>query len=193
MSRVAERPHLSLADYLAWEAGQPVRHEYLAGEVFAMTGGTLDHNRLTGNLWFALRIRLGGTPCEVFASDAKVRVDAADACFYPDVVVTCSEADRRAEQMLREPRVIVEVLSPGTAAYDWGAKFEAYSRLPGLAEYVLVEAGRIAVHVLRPNAAGRWERWSYGAGAELELTSLGITIPMHELYAGIAALAAPGD
>lgn len=193
MSSIAERPHLSLADYLAWEVGQPVRHEYLAGEVFAMTGGTLDHARLTRNLLVALSRRLDGTPCEPFATDAKVLVEAADACFYPDVVVTCSEADRRAEQLLREPRVIVEVLSPGTAAYDWGAKFEAYSRLPGLAEYVLVEPGRIAVHVLRPNAAGRWERWSYGPGAELELTSLGVTIPLHELYAGIAALAAPGN
>lgn len=184
MSGVAEDLRLTAADYLAWEASQTGRHEYLAGEVYSMTGGTLDHNRIAGNLYAALRTRLHGSPCEAFINDVKVRVEAADAYFYPDIVVTCSEADRRAERVLAEPRVIVEVLSPSTAAYDWGAKFEAYSRLPGLVEYVLVEAERVAVHVQRPNAARRWERWSFGAGTALELASLELAIPLEEIYAG---------
>lgn len=186
MTRVAEHRPFTAGEFLVWEAQQSVRHEFLAGEVFAMTGGTLDHNRLAGNLFAALRAGLRGTPCEVFINDVMVRVEAADACFYPDLVVTCSEADRRAERAISEPRVVAEVLSPSTAACDWGAKFEAYSRLPGLAEYVLVEAERVAVHVLRPNAAQRWERWHCGPGESLELTSPGVTIPLAELYAGTA-------
>lgn len=187
MTVVAERRPFTADEFLVWEAQQALRHEYLAGDVFAMTGGTLDHNRLTRNLLMALCRRLDGTPCEAFSSDVMLRVEAADAYFYPDVIVTCSEADRRAERVISEPRVVAEVLSPSTAAHDWGAKFEAYSHLPGLAEYVLVEAERIAVHVLRPNAAQRWERWHCGAGDSLELTSLGIDIPLAELYAGTAS------
>ena len=186
MTVVAERRPFTADEFLVWEAQQALRHEYLAGDVFAMTGGTLDHNRLAGNLFAALRAGLRGTPCEVFINDVMVRVEAADACFYPDLVVTCSEADRHAERVISQARVIVEVLSPSTAAYDWGAKFEACSHLPGLAEYVLVEAERIAVHVLRPNAAQRWERWHCGPGDSLELTSLGLDIPLAELYAGTA-------
>ena len=184
MTAHAHAPRMTPEVFLAWENEQPERHEFVNGEIYAMTGATAAHDEITGNLYSALKSRLVPRGCRVYKQNRKVA--ASVDFFYPDVVVTCSEADRRAERVISEPRVVAEVLSPSTAAHDWGAKFEAYSHLPGLAEYVLVEAERIAVHVLRPNAAQRWERWHCGAGDSLELTSLGLDIPLAELYAGTA-------
>ncbi|HNK33121.1 MAG TPA: Uma2 family endonuclease, partial [Plasticicumulans sp.] len=127
---------MSLAAFLDWEATQPERHEYVRGEVFAMTGASDRHNLVAGNLYMLLRTHLRGSPCQVFISDMKVRVDAADAIFYPDLLVTCSASDRSDRLAKRDPVVIVEVLSPSTAGYDLSAKFAHYRRLASLQEYV---------------------------------------------------------
>ena len=130
---------MTAAEFLVWDAGQTIKHEFVQGEVFAMAGGEDRNDTAAGNLYIALRQHLAGTACRVFGSDVKLRVDAADSYFYPDLMVTCSAADGSDRLVKREPILVVEVLSLGTAAYDRGDKFAAYRLLPTLQEYLLVD------------------------------------------------------
>jgi Uma2 family endonuclease len=165
----------SAQDFLCWEVGQELRYEYIHGEVYAMSGGTIEHNSASGAVFATLRQHLKGSPCRVFVADMKVDVQVSNAFFYPDVVVTCSPGDLADPKALTiaEPRVIVEVLSPSTAAYDRGAKFGHYRQLPSLQEYMLVDTETQTIEVFRRNAARRWELYpSQGLGAAVELASL---------------------
>lgn len=131
---------MSPQEYLAWEEEQPLKYEYIYGEAYAMTGGTLPHNSIAVNITTALRTHLRGKGCKVFMADAKVSVSEKGPYFYPDVVVSCEERDRRALKMVQYPCLILEVFSPGTEGYDRGDKFKFYRRLKTLQEYVLVDA-----------------------------------------------------
>ncbi len=165
----------SAQDFLTWEIGQEVRHEYLNGEVFAMSGGTLEHNTATLATGATLRQHLKGSPCRAFVADMKVDVQASNAFFYPDVVVTCADTDLSDPKALTvaKPCLIVEVLSPSTAAYDRGAKFGHYRQLASLQEYVLIDTETQNVEVFRRNEAGRWELYpSSGPTAAVELASV---------------------
>lgn len=174
--------------YLAWEAGQPERHEFIAGETFAMTGTRGTHNTIAGNLFVALKFTLRGTPCRTYIEGVKVRVETADAAFYPDVFVTCAPADRTpaAELFKSHPCFIAEVLSDSTAAYDRGLKFELYQKLPSLREYLLIEQDRPHADLFRKNEAGLWVLHPAGPGDEIYLESLGLTIALAVLYEDVA-------
>lgn len=168
--------------YLAWEAEQFERHEYLNGEVFLMTGTTTAHNLIAGNLAFALKQALRGQPCRVFMSDVKLRVETANCFFYPDVMVTCSARDRGESKMQFEPTVVVEVLSDSTAAYDQGLKFEVYRQLPSLREYVLIAQDEPRVWVYRRGEGAEWILHPYRDGETVVLPSLELAIPLADLY-----------
>src|SRR5690606_18828732 len=101
-------PRFDRQDYFAWETEQPVKHEYVAGEVFAQAGARQNHVVVAGNCFAALRQRLRGTPCRAYISDMQLEVAQADAVFYPDVMVSCHPEDLAAERVLHHPRVIVE-------------------------------------------------------------------------------------
>ncbi len=137
-------PRFSIDDYMAWEAKQVERHEYVGGEVFVRESASSVHNIINGNLAIGLRSALRGTPCHVFLIDMKLRVEAADAVFYPDVLVTCDARDKGpdADTAKCHPCLIVEVLSESTATYDRGLKFEHYRGIDTLKEYLLVEQDR---------------------------------------------------
>lgn len=176
------KPVFGAEDYLAWEAEQNEKHEYLAGEVFAMAGASEAHVTIAGNVYSALRNHLRGQPCRAFISDMKLEVAAADAFFYPDVFVTCSPADASLKDRKREPTLVVEVLSPTTAAYDRGAKFAHYRRLESLREYVLVDTERVAVDVFRRDGEGHWVLYPAGPGETVELASVGLMLPVEAIY-----------
>jgi len=175
-------------EYLAWERQQPTKHEYIDGEVYAMTGGTLAHNAIAVNLVSALRGKLRGTGCKVYAADAKVRVAAKGPYFYPDVVVSCDERDRQAIEAIQYPKLIVEVISPSTAGFDRGDKFKFYRRIPTLEEYVLIDAEKVGIDCYRKTSAGKWELTAYpddDANQEdsiLELVSLDFRCPLALVY-----------
>lgn len=172
---------LSLDAFLDWEATQPERHEFVRGEVFAMTGASDRHNLVAGNLYMLLRTHLRGSPCQVFISDMKVRVDAADAIFYPDLLVTCSASDREDRLSKREPVLIVEVLSPSTGSYDQSAKFAHYRRLASLQEYVTIDPDAPLVQVFRRSPEG-WTLHAAEAGETVTLASLDFRAPMTAIY-----------
>jgi Uma2 family endonuclease len=178
MAHALAQSPFTIADYLAWEPTQTEKHDYVRGEVFAMTGGTLRHNRAAMAVVSTWNEHLKGTPCMVFSGDVKVAVEETAHWFYPDVVVTCSERDvvDLDAVAVREPVLLLEVLSPSTAAYDRGDKFLSLQKLPSLREYALLDAVAPRLEVFRRNAAGRFEHYVFeGADAPAELTSIGWT------------------
>lgn len=190
-----KKPVFSAEDYLAWEAEQTVKHEYLAGEVFAMAGASDAHVTICLNLAASLRAHLRGKPCRTYIADMKLQVQTADAFFYPDVFVSCSAADAALPHFKREPVLIVEVLSPATAAFDRGGKFAFYRQLPSLQEYVLIDSERMGVDVFRRDANGHWVLYPYGPGETVELASVAFSLPVAAIYedvtleAGVSARA----
>lgn len=168
--------------YLAVEMASDTRNEYLKGEVFAMVGTSSAHNVIVGNLYMAFRNHLRGGPCQVFALDLKLRVEAANAYFYPDLMVTCTEADRRSDYIKTEPMLVVEVLSPSTALFDRDKKFASYRQLPGLQEYVLVDTEQESIECYRRAGNGEWIMHPYGAGEVVTLHSLNLAFPIGEAY-----------
>jgi Uma2 family endonuclease len=177
-------PHYDEMSYLANERSAEIRHEYVAGEVFAMAGASKIHGTLAGNAFIALRQHLRGKPCGVWMADMKVRVAADDAYYYPDVVVTCEGSDLRPDapkDYLEAPNLVVEVLSDSTEPVDRREKWLSYRQLPSLREYVLIDQNRPWVEVFRRTPAG-WTQDIYEAGEAVRLESAGLTLPMAELY-----------
>lgn len=154
MPDLAEVRFISVEDYLAGEAVASVRHEYVAGEVFAMAGASEAHATIALNVAALLRAHVRGGPCRVYIADMKLRVEAASAFFYPDVFVTCDARDTGEPLAKHHARVVIEVLSESTEAYDRGAKFADYRRLETLDEYVLIDSRRRACEVFRRHPEG---------------------------------------
>jgi Uma2 family endonuclease len=183
MGHAALELRMTAADFLAWEARQETKHEFVQGEVFAMAGAGKAHVAVTLNTAFALRQHLRGTPCRVFASDTRLHLDAAGAYVYPDVVVTCSERDAGDPVAVREPTVLVEVLSFGTSAYDRGLKFTLYRELPSLREVVLIDPKTRRTDLFRKRESdGVWELHPAGPGEGFRLASLDFDVPREELW-----------
>ncbi len=173
---------MTAPDFLLWEAQAPLRHEFVRGEVFAMAGGEDRNATVALNLAMALRAHLRGTPCRTFMVDVKLRVEAADCFFYPDVMVTCSEADAADRLVKREPVLVAEVLSPATAAYDRGAKFADYRRLASLREYLLIDPHTRRCDLYRLGGDGLWVLHPVEPGQALTLASVRLDVPADALW-----------
>ena len=170
------QPRMSAEEFLAWDAHEPVKHEFVRGEVFAMAGTEDRHNTTALNVAMALRAHLRGTPCRIFMSDVKLRVEAADCFYYPDVLVTCSAADNTDRLVKREAVLVVEVLSPSTAAFDRGDKFADYRLLPSLREYLLLDPDKRRGDLYRKGADGLWVLHPFGTDEAVRLESVGLTL-----------------
>jgi Uma2 family endonuclease len=174
--------HLDRESYVRWESEQAEKHEYLAGEIFAMLGARREHAVVTLAIGSRLRAHLRGSRCQPFVSDMNLFVAAADAYFYPDVMVSCDERDRRAEYAIEHPVLVVEVLSDTTAAYDRGAKFAAYRKLEGLREYLLVDIDARRLELYR-READHWLLLETDAGrAPLRLQSVDLSLSIDEAF-----------
>jgi len=171
-------------EYLEWEEQQPLKYEYVNGEVLAMTGGTLPHNDIALNLASALKNHLRGKGCKVQMADAKVGVSQNGPFHYPDVVVSCDLSDKKSRQILYHPCLIVEVLSPGTESFDRGRKFSNYRQIDTLKEYVLIDPDRISVECYRLNEQHIWEFTAYDEQTDLDiyLPSVDFHCPLSLLY-----------
>lgn len=173
---------MTLDEYLAGEKLAEIRHEYVDGDIYAMAGGSDAHARISGNALVLLKTQLRGSACSTYISDMKVRVGESKY-FYPDVMVTCDDADRQENYCKQAPVLIIEVLSKSTEGYDRGKKFEYYRQLQTLQEYVLIDQYEYHVDIFRKNAQQRWELFSFiGAEAEVCLASLDICFPLVDLY-----------
>ncbi|TAN51677.1 MAG: Uma2 family endonuclease [Methylococcaceae bacterium] len=184
--RFAQRALLSEADYLAREEESRIRHEFVNGEMYAMSGGTQRHNRIAGNVYVALSQGMRGKPCQVFVNDVKLNVARDEAYYYPDVMVVCGESYRVAgdAKSVTDPVLVVEVLSPSTENIDRREKLASYRRLHSLVEYVLISQDKQQVEIYRRQGDIGWFYLSFEANDEVTLSSLAITVPVQDLYAG---------
>ncbi len=177
---------MTIEEYLEWESQQEVRHEYVSGEVFAMTGGTIPHNDIALNLYTALRPHLRSRGCRINVSDVKVQVSPASPYYYPDVIVSCDSRDLNARKFIQYPKLIVEVLFPSTEAKDRGEKFTYYQTMPSLQEYVLIDSEKVAVECYRRGEGRMWLYYPYIAGDVISLSSIEFECPDKLLYEGVS-------
>lgn len=185
MRQAALQSSFTAADYLAWEALQAERHEYIDGEVFAMAGAEDRHVTVSMNLAFALRQHLSGSPCRTYMSDMRLHVAAANSYFYPDVLVTCSALDLVSPMVKTEPKLIAEVLSPSTAAYDRGLKFSHYRRIASLEEFVLIDLDTRSTDCYRKGADGLWVLHPFARGEAVSLASVALELSAAQLFAEV--------
>lgn len=177
-----DRSYMSPLEYLGWEEKQDIKYEYINGEVFAMTGGTIPHNDIAFNLASGLKNHLKGGKCRVNIADAKVGISENGPFTYPDVVVSCHPKDKKALKFIQFPSLVVEVLSPSTEAYDRGGKFQLYRRIPTLQEYVLISADKVGLDCFRLNDRGLWELHPFVEGDDVHLLSVDFTFPLSLVY-----------
>lgn len=174
MSTATLIPYVSERDYLLAERDGEQRHEYLNGEVVAMSGGSRAHNLLTTRVARLLGNHLDGGPCRVYQSDMKVRVAAANRFYYPDVMACCGPVEAEPDPYYETaPRLIVEVLSPRTAANDDGEKRVNYQSLPSLEEYLLLDP-EASKGVLYRRGGSFWTRIEIDRQDRFELASVGL-------------------
>jgi Uma2 family endonuclease len=189
MGEAALKLPMSADDFLAWDATQTVKHEFVRGEVFAMAGASKAHVVVSMNIAMALRQHLRGSPCSTFIADTKLRVEAVNAYYYPDVMVTCSAADAADPMTVREPVLVVEVLSPSTAAHDRGDKFAACRQLPTLREYVLIDPATRCSDAFRKGDDGLWVLHPFEPAQGLQLASVGLDMAADVLWEQVPAVA----
>ncbi|MBD2257703.1 Uma2 family endonuclease [Pseudanabaena sp. FACHB-2040] len=150
------QPPLTPDEYLQLEAQSAIKHEYIDGRVYAMAGASDAHVTIAGNLFALLRSHVRGTGCRAYISDMKARIEARNRFYYPDVMVTCDPRDQETSDYKRFPKLIVEVLSDSTEAFDRGDKFADYQLLESLQEYVLINTRHQRVECFRRSEAGLW-------------------------------------
>lgn len=172
-------------EYLALEASSTVRHEFFAGEIYAMAGGTPQHAALAMAVGSALLAQTRGGPCRVHSSDLRVRALATGLTTYPDVTVVCGpyETDPQDKNTVLNPRVLVEVTSESTEDYDRGEKLESYQRIASLEAVVLVSHREQLMEVFEREADSTWRRSEARPGASLKLGGLGATLDVADIYA----------
>jgi Uma2 family endonuclease len=172
-------------EYLAFERESEERHEYLDGQIYAMAGESPEHSTICVNLIASVVSQLRGKPCRAFSPNMKVRTKPTGLYSYPDLTVVCGEPvfhdDHR--DVLVNPLVIIEVLSPSTEAYDRGGKFAQYQQITSLTDYLLVaqDSPRVEHYVRQANG-----QWLYsvvsGLSGVVEIASIGCRIPLSEIY-----------
>jgi Uma2 family endonuclease len=179
---------LSPKEYLAAERRSEVRHEYFAGEVFAMVGASRRHNIIAANVIRVLGNQLLERPCNVYPSDMRVKVSATGKYTYPDVSVACLEEqfDDAENDTLLNPLVVIEVLSESTEAYDRGKKFEHYQLIPSLTDYLLIsqEPYRVEQYVRRGDR--EWIYSEYRTATDvLHIAVIGCELALKDIYAKV--------
>ena len=196
MATPASQTRLTPEEYIAFERkalpdSEIIRHEYLNGELIAMSGASRAHNLITGNIFGELRLK--GNGCETYANEMRMSAPFTSSYFYPDIVVVCEEPRFEDDvfDTLLNPIILVEVLSPSTEAYDRGEKFAHYRQLASLQEYVLVAQDKVLVeHYRRQEKHGTapvtGKDWIFTDFQELEeilpLISIQCELPLREIY-----------
>jgi Uma2 family endonuclease len=181
-------PFATVEEYLEYDRKSEFKNEYVFGEIVAMTGGTPWHSLITMNTGATLHKKLFGGTCRVFDSSLRVCLDRETLYSYPDVTVVCGAleyTDDRRDTVLN-PKLVIEVLSPSTRNYDLGDKARMYSRIPSLAELVLIEQSECRIEHWRRQPNGHWDiEVVEDRNATLVIDSVGCEVPVAEVYSGI--------
>jgi Uma2 family endonuclease len=182
MTHAAERPHYTYAEYLALEEESSVRHEYLAGAIYAMAGGSPDHAALAAAVIGILRSQLRHG-CRAFTSDLRVRVPTTGLSTYPDAAVVCGKTQRASDDALAvvNPLLLVEVTSPSTEEYDHGEKLRHYKELLSVREVLIVSHRRPQLTLHRREAEA-WSELQATSGQTLQLLSVSACVAVDDVY-----------
>jgi Uma2 family endonuclease len=175
----------TIEEYLEREEAALVKSEYYKGEIFEMSGGTPRHVGIASNIIAALQPKLQTKQCRAFGSDLKVHIPENFFFTYPDVTVVCGKREYFKDSALKNPLVIIEVLSDSTESYDRGTKFRLYRSIASLQEYVLISQKEQLVEIFRRNPHGRWELYIYADNTDIEFAALECILPMAEIYADL--------
>lgn len=186
MIAIPQQPQkMTIEKYLEWEPQQDLRYEYVNGEVFAMTGGTIPHNDIALNLYRNLYPHLRSRGCRANVADVKVQVSPNSPYYYPDVIISCDPQDINARKFLQNPKLIAEVLSPATSAKDRGEKFIYYLKIPSLQEYILIDSEKISVERYCRGEGRMWLYYPYTDGDIITLSSIEFEFPIELLYEAV--------
>ena len=180
-----KKSQFTAEEYLAMEAVADYKSEFHRGEIFALAGGTLDHNGIALDLAIELSSILASKGCRVLNSDNRLFIQQSGLYTYPDVMVICGKIQllERRKDTVTNPLLIIEVLSDSTRDYDRGAKFEFYKQIPSLQEYILVESERPRVECYRRAADDRWMIEAFdGLDAISLFESIGCEVPLRRIY-----------
>jgi Uma2 family endonuclease len=175
-------PRFTPEEYFAWEENQLEKHEYIDGDVYAMSGGSVNHGRLAIRLTAMLDAHLDNKGCITGNSDIRVNIVGTSNYTYPDGCVTCDNRDQTTTQYITYPCLIVEVLSNSTEAYDRGGKFRMYRNNPVLQDYLLVSSTSIEMDLYHKNDAGEWVIINYQAGDLIQLKSINLSFAIEQIY-----------
>jgi Uma2 family endonuclease len=178
-------PQLSPAEYFIWEEQQLEKHEYINGEVYAMSGGSKNHSLISVRFITLFSNHLETSGCETGNSDLRVNIAGTNIYTYPDVSVTCDDRDKTTTQYITYPCLIVEVLSPSTEAYDRGGKFRMYRNNPNLQDYLLVSSTSIEMDLYHQKENGEWVIINYKEGDTIELKSINLSFAIEQVYRGL--------
>jgi len=178
--------YLTVDQYLKREERASRKSEYVDGRIFAMSGVTLRHNKIATNILAALSPHVESSGCDIYISDVKLRVLATNSFYYPDVMVARGPQDETSV-FVNNPRLVVEVLSPSTAATDRREKVIAYKQVPSISEYLIVHQSRPKLELHRKTADGTWILLELGLRDDLTLESLPATVslPVSEVYKNV--------
>ena len=173
------------AEYLALEEAAESKSEYHNGEIYAMTGTSVNHNRIAGNVFAALHRALNRGPCEVFNNDMRLLAKSKELYTHPDVSVVCGKIEfaQGRNDMITNPIVIVEVLSSATKNYDRGRKFDLYRAIKTLQDDVLIDQQRARIEYFQRLADGTWALEEYeGLEGKLHLRSIAVDLRIRDIY-----------
>lgn len=185
MSLVAISEKLyTLKEYLELEETSDIRHEYNNGHVVAMAGGTFNHNRIKRRITRVLENKFEAQGCSVFDDGVKVEVIKNTRYTYPDIFATCEKIDENEEYIIKQPHIVVEVLSPSTAEYDRGDKFKLYQKIPSIKYYLLVDSRKISVELFaRTDSKSLWSYQSFSEMTDtVEIPTLDFSISLKMIY-----------
>lgn len=176
------------SEYLAYERESDIRHEFIDGQVLAMSGASREHNLITSSAHFSLYGQLRGKGCEIYQGDMRVNVPSTRAYTYPDLVVVCGQPEFKDTKdadvdTLLNPTLIIEVLSPSTESYDRGKKFQNLWQVVSLKEYVLIATDQPRIESFTRQSAGKWLLTAaVGLEQAIPLTSIGCGLALSEVY-----------
>lgn len=176
-------PQPSIDDFLAMEEASPTKHEYLAGQIYALAGASARHNRIAGNIFAHLWMAARAGPCRVYGSDMRLRV-GNQAVYYPDVQVVC-DVDEREDSFTTQPCVVVEVLSPSTSAIDRREKMLVYRGIDSLRAYLIVDqdSRRVIRHYRAEDNA--WYDTVHGPDTTIRFPCPDVELSLEAIYQGL--------
>lgn len=184
MPQKQEPIKMTEAEYLAFERGSDIKHEYIDGHIYAMAGARRRHSLITGNIFASCHSQFRGQDCEVHQSELRVKISASKY-FYPDITIICGEAilaDNEFDNLLN-PTVIIEVLSPSTEAFDRGDKFQYYRSIPSIQHYLLISQDKPRIEGYQRQKSGLWTfKDAIGLDSNFKIEVLNFTLNLLDIY-----------